>query len=71
MDKNELMQKIETEEDFIKYPKLNNSLVRFLDEHPNGVDDATIARLMAMTEEQVEELYQQALVELRKSMGIK
>jgi hypothetical protein len=71
MDKSEALKRVEKEEDFIRYPKLDNSLSKFLDENPDGVDDATIARLLAMSEEEVQAVYQDALLQLRTLMGVK
>jgi hypothetical protein len=71
MDKTEAIRKTSQEEDFIRHPKSENSLARFVDEHPEGVDDETIARLLSMSEEDVVRLYNEALLELQKTMGVK
>jgi len=61
--------KIETEEDWIDSPKYNNS-IRYLIEkkYPDGAPDDVIAKVMLMTEEEVEEIYQLCIKKLRKSL---
>lgn len=68
MDKAEIQRKILTEEDYVRCPKLGNSLTKFINKNPDGVENATIARLLLMTEEEVERVYQEAVAELRRAM---
>lgn len=71
MDKNEAIRRAYLEEDFIRFPKANNSLARFVDEHPDGIDDTTIARLLCISEEEVRAIYAEALLKLQQAMGVK
>ena len=71
MDKNEAIRRAYLEEDFIRYPKADNSLARFVDEYPDGVDDATIARVLCISEEEVRQIYAEALLKLQQAMGVK
>lgn len=68
MDKNELQQKILEEEDYVRAPKFSNSLSKFLSKNSDGVENATIARLLMISEEEVEKLFQDAVVMLREEM---
>lgn len=68
MDKSELQQKVLTEEDYIRAPKFSNSLNKFVTKNSDGVENATIARLLMMTEEEVEKLHQEAIDMLREEM---
>lgn len=68
MDKNELQQKVLEEEDYVRAPKFSNSLSKFLSKNSDGVENATIARLLMISEEEVEKLFQEAVVMLREEM---
>ena len=68
MDKSELQQRVLTEEDYVRAPKFSNSMIRFLAKNSDGVENATIARLLMIPEEQVEKLHQEAIEMLRKDM---
>jgi hypothetical protein len=67
-DKDELQQKVLTEEDYIRAPKFANSLAKFLTKNSDGVENATIARLLMIPEEEVEKLHQEAIEMLRNEM---
>jgi hypothetical protein len=69
MEKNEdIKKKILEETDFIRAPKCGNSLNKFLAKIEKIPDNGTIARLLLLSENEVEELYEQSVQELRKSM---
>jgi len=68
MDKDDIERRIREEVDYIRYPKLSNSLERFLNKHPEGVEDPVIARLLMITEEEVQKIYEEAIDKLRASM---
>lgn len=67
-DKDELQQKVLTEEDYVRAPKFSNSLAKFIARNSDGVENATIARLLMIPEEQVEEIYAEAVLKLREGM---
>lgn len=68
MEKNEIQQRIQEEEDYIRAPKFSNSLAKFTARNSEGVENATIARLLMISEEEVERLYQEAVGFLREDM---
>ena len=68
MEKNDLKKKIVEEEDFIRAPKYGNSLNKFLAKNERKLDNGAIGRLLLISEEEVEDLYQKSVVELRKEM---
>jgi len=68
VEKDELKQKIMEDEDFIKAPKYANSLNRFLAKNERKLDSAAIGRLLLITEEEVDQLYEQSVIQLRKGM---
>lgn len=71
MDKEAVLKRILEEEDYIRCPKFSNSLKKFLATNSDGVDNSTIARLLMISEEEVEKLYSQAVQELREEMAEK
>lgn len=68
MDKNELQKRVQDEEDYVRAPKFSNSLAKFLARNSDGVENATIARLLMVTEEEVEQIYAEAIRILREDM---
>ncbi len=69
VDKSEMLKKIAEDEDYVRCPKFSNSLNKFTQKNSEGVENSTIARLLMMTEEEVEKTYQEAVQMLRESMN--
>lgn len=65
MDRNDLIKRILEEEDYIKSPKFMNSLTKFVNKNSDGVENSVIARLLMISEEEVNQLYQEAVETLR------
>jgi hypothetical protein len=65
-----MLKKIIENEDYIRCPKFDNSLNKFTNNQKNseGVKNSTIARLLMMTEEEVEVKYQEAVTILREAI---
>lgn len=68
MDKDDILKRIREEEDYIRCPKCSNSLAKFLAKNSEGVEDSTIARLLMIPEEKVQEIYEDAVKKLREGM---
>lgn len=68
MDKDEIAKRVKEEEDYIRCPKCNNSLSKFLAKNSEGVENNVIARLLMIPEEKIEEIYEDAVKKLRKEM---
>jgi hypothetical protein len=68
MDKTDLQKRINEEEDYIRCPKFSNSLSKFVAKNSDGVEDSTIARLLMIPEEKVQEIYDEAVKKLREEM---
>lgn len=68
MDKKDILKRIREEEDYVRCPKCSNSLAKFLAKNSEGVEDSVVARLLMIPEEKVQEIYEQAVLELRKEM---
>jgi hypothetical protein len=68
MDRDELQKRVLEEEDYVRAPKFSNSLSKFLARNSDGVENATIARLLMITEEEVEKIHEEAIQLLREDM---
>lgn len=60
--------RIENEEDFIDCIRFKNSLNKILEKYPDGVSDDTICRVLDITQEELDNLFHSAIVQLRKDM---
>ena len=69
MELETIKQKIELEEDFIFHPRSANSLSKLLDKHPQGLSNEEIAKVMLMSEDEVEDTYQSAIKKLQKILN--
>ena len=58
------------EEDFIDCPKFNNSIKQLIEKNPEGIDDETIAKILNMSVEEVEQTYQNAIKKLQKYLEV-
>lgn len=70
-NKEKIKEKIETEEDFIYCPRLGNSLDKFVEKNPDGVDDEKIAKVLLIETEEVETIFQSAISKIRKNLKLK
>ncbi len=70
MKKDELKQKICVDPDFINSKNHKNSLKEFLKEHSEGTTDEQIAKVLLTTKEEVDRIYQSAILKLRKVLKI-
>lgn len=67
-DKAESQKRVLEEEDYVRAPKFSNSLTKFLARNSDGVENATIARLLMISEEEVEKIHKEAIDILRNEM---
>lgn len=68
MEKDDIQKKIAEDEDYIRCPKSGNSLTKFVAKNPDGVENSVISRVLAIPEEKVEEIYDEAVKMLQKDM---
>lgn len=68
-DKETIKRRIQEEEDYIRAPKFSNSLNKFTSKNSDGAEDSTIARLLQIPEEEVQEIYDEAVEMLREKMA--
>jgi hypothetical protein len=64
----DIKKKIEADEDFINSPNYRNSLKFFISKNPEGVSNDKIAKVLMISEQEVEESYQKALLKLKKQL---
>jgi predicted polyphosphate/ATP-dependent NAD kinase len=68
VEKSEMEKKIKEDPDFIHSPKHQNSLQKFLAKNDRILEDGAVGRLLLIPESEVERIYQESIVELRKEM---
>jgi hypothetical protein len=68
MDRDDVTKRIQDEEDYIRSPKFGNSLTRLKLKNPEGVDDATIAKVLMISEEDVQKLYEEAVAMIKEGI---
>jgi hypothetical protein len=64
----EKKHKIIKDEDFIDCKKFKNSIKFLIEKNPEGVDDETIAKVLNISTQEVEEIYQNAIKKLQDSL---
>lgn len=65
---NEIKQKkilIANDEDYVDCIKFKNSLKKVIEKHPDGTEDAFAAKIMLLTEEELNQIYQKTIEKLR------
>jgi hypothetical protein len=66
--KKEELIKITRDQDFINSPKHDNSLKKFMDQNPDGASDSVICKALCMSQKELDETYQCAILKLREGM---
>lgn len=56
--------------DYVAMKRFENSLEKLLERYPDGCPDKVIAQALMVSEEEVEEMYQKAVLKLRMVMGV-
>ena len=68
VSKLDLKKRMLEDPDFIKCLGYGNSLNKYLAENRNDLENSTIARLLMLTEEEVENIYQECIDKLKVGM---
>lgn len=68
--KEELRRRIAEEPDFIHSKKFENSLKLLLKKYPDGVPDRTAARVLMITMDELDEIYDSIIGKCRAKMGV-
>jgi hypothetical protein len=66
--KEDFKKRILEDPDFIKCFKCSNSLSKFLASSSKTLENSTIAKLLMLTEKEVEEIYQEAVDKLKEGV---
>jgi hypothetical protein len=61
---------IHTDDQFIYSKRFNYSLEELMKRHPDGCPNRVIASVLMITEDDVDELYEQIVAKLRSAMGV-
>jgi len=69
VEKSEIKKKVMEEEDFVHAPKHQNSLRKFITKMENPLENGAIGRLLMLSPEEVEEIYQESVEKLKKEMA--
>lgn len=69
MEKSDMQKKIMEIEDFVHAPKFGNSLNKVLAKSDNVLENNTIGRLLMISAEEVERIYQESVLELKKELN--
>jgi hypothetical protein len=65
-----IKEKIENDEDFVHCPKMSNSIKKIVDKYPDGVSNLYIAKVLMISEKEVEAMYENILVKIRTALKI-
>lgn len=60
---------LNSDPDYIRSPKYDNSLNKLLEVNPNGVPDSTICKVLKISQEELDSLYQNVILKLRAGIG--
>ena len=66
----EKKRKINEDEDYIDYPKFKNSVKKLIEKYPDGVSDETIAKVLLMSEEEVNEIYLSSIEKIKDKLEV-
>jgi DNA-binding NarL/FixJ family response regulator len=69
LSKEQIKEKIETDEDFVYAPKFDNSLDKLMQEYPDGLENNKIAKHLCLEESTVEYLFRSAVAKLKSLVG--
>ena len=68
VERDEMLKKVNEDPDFIHSPKHGNSLQKFLAKNDRMLEDTAVGKLLLISSEEVERIYRESVVELRKEM---
>ena len=66
--KDDIIKRIQLEDDYIRCKKFSNSLTKFLTKFSEGTEDAAIARVLMIPEEEVQAIYNEAVRKIREEI---
>lgn len=70
MKSTEAKEKIDNDPDFVYIKRFDFSLRQLVEKHPGGVPDRVVAAALMLTEDDVEEIYNEIVVKLREAMKV-
>ena len=70
MSLDETKKRIEAEDDFIYSKRFDNSVQKLLERYPDGASTKLRSQVLLLTEEEVEDIFQKAILKIRKEMKV-
>ena len=70
-NKKTTQERVNEEIDFCYCPRLSNSIENLIEKNPDGIDNERIAKVLLLSEDEVENIFESALRKLRKVLGVK
>lgn len=71
MTPSEIINRIETDDDFVNLKRYNYSIEEAIDRNPDGLSFKMIAQGLGMSEEDAVKAYESAVKRLQKALGVK
>lgn len=68
--KKEIIEKVNSDFDFIDLPKYQYSLKILLEKHPTGVSDTVICKALCLSQTELDEVLNYAIIRLKESVGV-
>lgn len=70
LTKEQIKFRVENDADFIAIKRFEFSLEKLMDRYPDGVPDRIIAQALALSEEEVELIFQRTLAKMRQALKV-
>jgi hypothetical protein len=67
--KEDIKKRIMEDPEFVKCAKYGNSLTKFLSNNKDNLENSVIARLLMLTEQEVEDIYKECVDKLRDGVA--
>lgn len=68
LTKEDILNMIKNDFDFIRSTEHNNSLKELMKKYPEGVSDPVIARVLMISKDKVQEIYEASIKELKEKL---
>lgn len=68
MTDEEILKRLQTEEDFVFAPRYKNSVTELLRRYPDGVPDRIVAQALQIHPEEVSEAFERVVEKIRRAI---
>jgi len=66
----DIKKRIKEDPDYIYNPKMGNSLSKMVNRYPDGIEDKKIAKVLLMSLEEVNRIYDKVIMGIRKKLKL-